>query len=511
MNSLEAVPIRGSESAANPFFSPDGQSLAFTTPDGLKTVSLAGGLPIPICACSAFAGTWGADGTIVFSDSSTNGLARVSSAGGVPEPVTTPRDGEVSHQDPTFLPGGDAVLFMIWSGSLDTAQIAVVSLQTGQRTSLGNGFFPLYSATGHVIYAQTGATMWAAPFDESSLETTGAAVPVLEGVRIEGAGSVQFSLSKSGSIAYIRGGMAESARTLVWVGRDGDEEPLANAEARAYTGVQMSPDGARVVLEVEGTESLEDLWVYDVVGETTTQLTFDPAADMWPLWTPDSQHVVWYSEREGPLALFRRRVDGTGQAANIAPLLFGQLPYSITPDGEILLYQVMGSETGWDIGRLSLVGDPGLQPLLAEGFGERQPRISPDGRWLAYTSDQSGEPEVFVMPFPDVQAGGPWRVPRAGGEQPVWSPDGREIYYRQGSTVWAASVETSPAFVTTDWRELFSGPYRRATGFHTHTYDIAPDGERFLMIRESESEMRGSQIRVVQNWVEELRRLLASN
>jgi len=353
--------------------------------------------------------------------------------------------------------------------------------------------------------------MWAAPFDTSSLEITGAAVPVLDGFRIEGGSAVQFSLSESGSMAYIPGGIVEGTRTLVWVDRDGVEESLPGAEARAYTGVQISPDGTKIVLEVEGQASLEDLWVYDIVGERTAQLTFDPAADTFPLWMPDGQQVVWQSDREGASALFRRRVDGSGQATRIAPLLFYQQPYSITPDGETLLYQEQVAETGWDIAQLSLVGDPDMEALLAEDFGERQPRISPNGRWLAYTSDQSDQPEVFVRPFPNVRGGGPWRVSRAGGEEPLWSPDGREIYYRQGSTVWAASVETSPTFAPTSWQELFPDPYRRTRGTRGHTYDIAPDGERFLMIRESENEMRQTEIIVVQNWGEELRRLLSSN
>ena len=192
MNGLEAVPVRGSVGAGNPFFSPDGQWLAFGTPDGLKKVSLAGEPPTTICECSAFGATWGPDQTIVFTDGTSHELSRVSSTGGDVEPLTELQSGETFHDEPAFLPDGDAVLFTVSSGSLDTAQIAVVSLETGQRKMLGSGFFPRYSPTGHLLYAQTGASLWAVPFDASRLEITGDAVPVLENVRIEGGSSVQF-------------------------------------------------------------------------------------------------------------------------------------------------------------------------------------------------------------------------------------------------------------------------------------------------------------------------------
>jgi len=507
MNALESVAVRGSEGAGNPFFSPDGQSFGFAMPDGLKRVSLSGGPPQTICTCLASGATWGPDQTIVFTDLSTYGLARVPSTGGDPEPVTTLQTGEIYHDEPSFLPGGDAVLFTIWSGSLATAQVAVVSLETGEIKVLGDGFYPRYSPTGHLLYAQTGAAMWAVPFDESRLEITGDAVPVLEGVRIEGGSSVQFALADIGLMAYIPGGNGESARSLVWVDREGVEDPIP-AEPLAYGGVQISPDGMRIALVVEDQESLEDLWMYDVDRETTTQFTLDPAADRSPLWTPDGQSLVFRSDRKGMYSVFRRLADGTGQTTLIAELPGEGTLTSVSPDGETLVYEEWQPETGSDIKQISLVGEPNPQSVLASDASERHARISPDGRWLAYSSDELGQREVFVRPFPNVADGGPWRVSQSGGAEPIWSPDGTDIYYRQGNTVLAASVETAPAFVTTRRQELFSGPYQRSTGFHSYSYDISPDGERFLMIRESEDDARGSEIIVVQDWFEELKRLV---
>ncbi len=249
--------------------------------------------------------------------------------------------------------------------------------------------------------------------------------------------------------------------------------------------------------------------MYDLVRETTTQLTLDSAADRYPLWTPDGQHIVYRSDWQGVTSeIFRRRADGTDQSERIATLPGEAIPSSISPDGETLVYEELRPETGWDIGQLSLVGEPGPGALLASESGEQHPQISPDGRWLAYSSDELGQREVLVRPFPNVADGGPWRVSQAGGAEPLWSPDGSEIYYRQGSAVLAASVETTPAFVTTRRREMFSGPFQLSSGRRDYAYDSEPDGERFLMIRESENDTREGEIILVQNWFEELRRLV---
>ena len=507
LNQLESVPIRGTEGARAPFFSPDGQWLGFSAPDGsLKKMSLPAGLPTTLCDCSArgfFNGAWGTDGTIVYTDGHTGGLMRVSSAGGISEPVTAIEEGEERHDGPAFLPNGKAVLFHVWSGSLDTAQLAAVSLQTGERRLLGDGFSPLYAPTGHLIYAQAGGSLWAVPFDADRLEVTGDPVPVLEGVRIETGSSVQVTFAENGSAVYIAGDMSGVERTLVWVDREGREEPL-NVEALAYGAVQISPDGTRIALQVADREAREDLWVYDLVRETTTQLTFDAATDTQPVWTPDGQRVVFRSTREGQQGLFWKAADGTGQAERLTTSVSNQVPWSIAPDGQALTYFEQNSETGWDIGYLSLEDEPRPRLLVASEFVDAHPRISPDGRWMAYQSNESGQFEIYVRPFPNVD-GGQWRVTRDGGAtHPVWSPDGRELFYRDGSAVLAVSIDTTRAFAAGNPRVLFSGPYRQPGPFG-QVYDIAPDGEHFLLIRENGVDTGKSEMIVVQNWFEELK------
>ena len=507
LNQLASVPIPGTEGARAPFFSPDGQSLGFNAPDGrLRKVSLAGGLPTTLCDCGArafFNGVWGTDGTIVYTDGDTRGLMRVSSAGGVPEPLTTLEDGdgvEVRHDEPAFLSNGTAVLFHIWSGSQDTAQLAVVSLQTGETRLLGDGFSPLYAPTGHLVYAQAGGSLWAVPFDADQLEVTGDPVPVLEGVRIEVGGAVQFTFADNGSAVYIARGMSRGNRMLVWVDREGREEPLS-VEAGAYGAVQISPDGTRVALRVEGRQAARDLWVYDLVRDRTTQLTFDAAMDT-PVWTPDGQRIIFRSTREGEQGLLWKAADGTGQLERLTTSASNQVPWSMTPDGQTLAYSEQNSATGWDIAYLSLGDEPHSQTLVASAFVDAHPRISPDGRWMAYESDESGQLGIYVRPFPNVDDG-KWRVSGDGAWQPVWSPDGRELFYREGNALLAVSIETTPAFAAGNPRVLFSGPYRRP-GPNGQVYDIAPDGERFLMIRETEVDTGESEMIVLQDWFQNL-------
>ena len=229
--------------------------------------------------------SWGRDETILFGTPSA-GLSRVSAAGGEPEPVTTLEESELSHRWPNILPGGKAALFTVWSGSVDTAQIAVVSLETGEYRTLVGGTYPRYASTGYIVFGRE-ASLWAVPFDADRLEVTGSPVPVLEGVRVEGnRGAAQFALANDGSLLYVPGGAAEAPRHLVWVDREGREEPLP-AEPRAYTYPRISPDGTRVALDVRDQE--RDIWIWDVARETLTRLTFDAGPDFYPVWTPDGE------------------------------------------------------------------------------------------------------------------------------------------------------------------------------------------------------------------------------
>ena len=469
----------------------------------LQRLSLPAGLPTTLCDCNAQGfrnGAWGADGTIVYTDSYTRGLMRVSSAGGIPEPVTTVEEGESRHDEPAFLPNGQGVLFHVWSESMTTAQLAAVDLRTGERRLLGSGFSPQYVPTGHLIYAQAGGSLWAVPFDADRLEVTADPVPVLfEGFRIEGGSAVQFTFAANGSAAYIARGMSEIDRTLVWVdrgrmGRSRYRRPRSPMKMRP-----VSPGGTRVAVTVRDSDNT-DVWIWDLTNDTLplTRLTFDAAVDQYPLWTPDGERVVFRSDREGG-GLFWKAVDGTGAVERLLAdaNVFG--PSTWSADGR-LIFEDQGGRGGRHISMLTVDGEPRAEVLLDTEFNDGTAAISPDGHWIAYSSDETGQYEVCVRPFPAVNDG-QWQVSTSGGFQPVWSPHGRELIYRGSGNLMVAPFETDPTFASGAPEVLLStGGYtnRRSPRF----YDVSPDGQRFLLTRGDTS--TPAQIVVIQDWFEEL-------
>jgi serine/threonine-protein kinase len=257
-------------------------------------------------------------------------------------------------------------------------------------------------------------------------------------------------------------------------------------------------------------ESLEDIWVYDVARESLLQLTFDARLTNYPIWTPDGERVVFFSFHEGRRGFFAKSANGTGRQDPLATFdtLALWTPWSITPDGRTVLYHQLTPDTGWDIGSYSL--DEALPgELFSTKYGETAPQISRDGRWLAYVSDETGQNEIYVRPFPNVDEG-KWRVSRGGGVQPVWSRDGSELFYAKDNSLLSVAIGTTPTFVASSPRVLFSGPYRqwRPGAIEGHTYDVSPDGRSFLMIREAEEVSAANEFVVIQNWFEELKRLV---
>ncbi len=386
------------------------------------------------------------------------------------------------------------------AGSLDTAQLAAVDLQTGERRLLGDGFSPLYAPTGHLIYAQTGGSLWAVPFDADRLEVTGDPVPVLEGVRIESGSSVQFTFAENGSAVYIAGDMSGVERTLVWVDREGREEPLT-APTQPYGGATVSPDGTRVAVTVRDAENT-DVWIWDLTGETLMRLTFDAAVDQYPVWTPDSGRVVFRSDREGG-GLFWKAADGTGAAERLRQDAHVLAPRTWSADGQFI-FDDQGGQGGRHISVLTVEGEPSPDVLLDTEFNEGRTAISPDGHWIAYGSDQSGQFEVYVRPFPNVDDGH-WQVSTSGGTQPVWSPNGRELFYRGSGNLMVAPIETEPTFARGTPEPVLSTS-RYTSGGSPRSYDISPDGRRFLLIRRAADDTSPpAQIVVIQNWFEELK------
>ncbi|MDA2929998.1 hypothetical protein MYX84_08650, partial [Acidobacteria bacterium AH-259-O06] len=508
MNQLEAVLLRGAE-GFSPFFSPDGDRVGFYANDNtLKKVSIHGGPAATICEVDGNprGASWGADDTIVFATWTSKGLLTVPAVGGEPRHLTTVDQEGEEHWWPEILPGGQAVLFTITGGAIESAQVAVLSLETGdQKVLVPGGSNRHYSPTGHLVYGLEGV-LWAVAFDLDRLEVSGEPVPVLENVMTKITGAANFSFSDDGSLVYIPGSVTEVERTLVWVDREGHEEPLA-AEPGRYFHPRVSPDGSRVAMNFTDSGN-ENVWIYELARKTSSRLTFDPAVDRTPLWTLDGQRVVFGSGRDGGnWNLFWKAADGTGQADRLTTSPNRQAPFSFSPDGKRLVFHERNPETSRDIGVLSMEGEPTSTPLLQTQFDEGRPVISPDGRWMAYDSNESGWTEVFVRPFPKVEQA-KWKISRDGGQSPVWGPRGRELFYRSGETMMVVRIKTQPTFTPGIPEVLFTGRYTYAVG---RNYDISPDGQRFLMIKEGEQAEETparDELIIVQNWFQELQRLV---
>ena len=496
---FEATPMRGTEDALWPFFSPDGQWVGFFAADKLKKVRVTGGVPQTVCeAVDAYGADWAFDDNIFFG-SSGSGLWRVPASGGKPQAATTldKKNGELGHLWPHILPGAKEILFTVRT-SAQNFHIAVESLTTHQRRNVTQkGSYGRYASSGHLVYAWEGSLL-ASAFDLGRLEVTGPEIPILENMPMSIDGSAPFALSGNGSLVYAPGG-PPPARTFVWVDRQGNTKPMP-APARAYGQPRVSPDGQRLALEIhDGTDS--DIWTYDLARDVLARLTYDRKS-IFPRWAPDGKHLVFSSSRSGALNLFIQTADGSGQAERLFPSEVEQYVGSWSRDGRLLTFiEINPTDTG-DIWVLPLQGERKPRPFLRVPLTQYGALISPDGRWLAYLSDESGRFEVYVTSFPAGQ--GKWQISTEGGTQVMWAPNGRELFWRNGDKVMAAGVEAHGTFVTTKPLLLFSAAYMRHWQ-GTPDWDISPDGKRFLMIKVSDTESAPTQLNVVLNWFEELR------
>jgi eukaryotic-like serine/threonine-protein kinase len=512
MDSLEARPVPGTEGAINPVFSPDGQWLAFFAGVKFKKISIGGGAAITLGdAQTARGASWGSQDVIAFAPTNISALQQLSDAGGAPQPLTRLEKGEVTQRWPEFLPGGTAVLYAAapTTSNWNNAHVDIQLIGTGERRNLIKvGTQPFYASSGQLVYAQGGGLM-AVPFNAQRLAVTGEAVPVVEGVlQSISTGSAQYSLSTTGSLVYVPGAAVQAAqRRLVWVSRTGAELPLAAPE-RAYRGPRLSPDGRRVAVSVEEQET--QVWLYDLSRETLTRFTFAGSTNLGSIWTPDGKRITFESNKEGTMNLFWQLADGSGGLERLTTSDNLDIPGSWAPDGRLLVFAEVNPTSGYDIWTLQ-AGDPspgsGLvrraQPFLRSPFNESAPELSPDGRWLAYASDESGRNEIYVQPYPG--PGGKWQISTEGGTEPTWNRNGRELFYRSGDKMMAVDISTQPSFAPGKAKALFQGHYQPTPGTLPN-YDVSPDGQRFLMIKPSEQgQVAPTQINVVLNWFEELK------
>ena len=503
IDSPAAKPIPGTEAAfCTPIFSPDGQSLAFYADGKLKKVSLQGGPPVTLANASGLHGmSWGPDDTIIFADTSVGGLQTVSATGGTPEFVTTvdASKGETGHKWPAHLPGGKAVLFAVLKGGRpDDAQIVVQRLDTGERKVLvEGGTYPKYVPTGHLVFSRAGMMM-AVSFDPERSEVTGPPAAVAEDVQQSGQGAGQYALSNRGSLVYIPGGEQGNENIFLWVDRKGVTQPLPGFPGALYLWPHLSPDG-RQVLVWRGGAAIGDLWVYDIPRATLTRLTFDSRSER-PLWSPDGKWVAYSGIVPGASAnLFRRPADGSGAEERLTQNKNAQAVSSWAPDGKLLVFVETDPSTGYDIWLLPLEGDRKPQPFLQTKFLEHMAAFSPDGHWLAYVSDESGRAEVYARPFPG--PGQKVQVSTDGGTDPVWARNG-ELFYRNGNKMMAVEIRTQPAFEASQPQPLFEGQYHSSVS--RANYDVTADGQRLLMLKSKDP--APTQINVVLNWFEELKR-----
>ena len=511
LDELDASPLNGSEGGAGPFFSPNGAWVGFWREGTLMKVSTAGGRPTEVARVGSGSrgASWGADDQIIAADTAGN-VWRVPAGGGTPEPLLTSDYAEVSRTLywPSTLADGRAVVFS-GSGS-GGGEISILSLDTGVVTPLGViGTGARVVGSGHLVYASEDGSVFAAPFDAAQPAVTGDSVPVGIRVPVKPGGSVALSVSEDGRLLYIPyipagGAGGTSDASLVWVGRDGEEEAEPAIENKINGTPRLSPENNRVVVT---SGNPPDIWIVDLRRGGDSRLTEGGGVNTYPVWTPDGVTVTFASNRNGSFDIYSRPADRSGPATAVVDVPENVFPGSWAPDGT-LLYFVQQQATLRDLWLQPTGGPPA--PLLVTPFNERAPRVSPNGQWFAYVSDQSGGSRVYVQPFP---AGGE-RIPisTGPGTEPVWSPDGNELFYRDGPRMMAVSVDSEEAFTAGRPRVLFEGPYLLdRAGSVVPNYDVSLDGQRFLMVKSAapigEDAVRTDVI-VVSNWFEELKRLV---
>lgn len=496
--SLELRRLEETVGAQQPFFSPDGTWLGYWHENKLKKIPAQGGVPQIVCDVgrgTLRGASWGDDGFVYFNEQ-TIGIFRVPESGGEPELLLTPRPEEdiKAVRFPHVLPGEKALLFAVGHASMDSydqATITLLSIETGEtRALVDRGSNPRYSPTGHIVYGRDGQLL-AVPFDLDRLEVTGQPTSVLQGVATSHVwGNAHFAFSRTGTLVYVAGDPDDYSTKTYWIDREGNREPFE--VDRHLDEVSISPEGQKVALwEAKGND---DLWSFERTRGTLTRIT-DRWDNVYPTWMPDGGSIVYVAMPPGD-GIVRRAADGTGATEVLFETELTPILGNVSPDGRFLVYSDFD-----DIWILPLTGDDEPEPLVSASRAQTEPRFSPDGRWIAYVSDESGREEIYVQPFQ--RAGGRTLISTAGGQKPLWRGDGRELFFYGEGAVQSVPIRTEPEFQAGTPAALFALP-------GLQDFDVMPDGDRFLVIQRDVSAFP-SEVHVVVNWFSELERLVPTN
>jgi eukaryotic-like serine/threonine-protein kinase len=492
--------VPGTEGAVHPFFSPDGKWLGFFSNGMLRRTHVDTGEPQGIAQAGRVRGAaWGDDGNVVYASFS-GPLMIVDTIGGRPRPLTTVEAGsQDAHRWPDVLPGGQGVLFTVMK-TTEARAIAVVPMSGGApRVLVEEGVTPRYVRGGYLTFARKG-TLMAVPFDARTLRLGGTPVPVLDDVHMadKGSGGAHYAVSRSGSLAYVAGYPRPPERTLVWVDRKGNVQPLAQRRD-AYSQPRLSPDGRRLAVAIYGDS--EDLWTYDLARETWARLTFE-GGTIGVVWSPDGQQIAFASNRKGAWQVYVVSADG-GPARQITTGQEWRYPSGFSPDGRLLAcVQHSNQDVEVVIARVDGSGPP--VPLGTGARNESYPVFSPDGRWIAYSADMGNGNRVFVG---EAGGGRRWAVSTGEGREPMWSRDGRQVYFRQGTQFFVADVQPGPQFAASRPRPLFQVPLA-VESTSLANYDVAPDGSRFVAVQASPKKEPAREVVYVPDWADELREKL---
>jgi serine/threonine-protein kinase len=530
LNELRAAPLSGTVNARDPFFSPDGQWIGFFAEGSLKKIAVTGGAPVTIAAApNERGGAWADDGSIVFQPYQNGfGLSRVSSAGGTPTPVTRLVGADVTHRWPQVLPGANVLIYTAHSkiNGFDDATIVVQRIPDGTPTVVQrDGYYGRYLRSGHLVYVHQG-TLFAEPFDLTRLEPTGSPVPVIEGISSSSgastgaaAGSAVAAWTDAGMAVY-RAAQDAGAAPIQWMDQTGTLTPLLPNPSR-WANPQFSPDGQQLTMDIDNGRT--DVFVYELARHTLTRLTTEGEPNLGPIWTPDGRRIVYRSFRDGSLGnLFWQRADGGGDVQRLVNAPTVQTPTSWHPSGKFLAFYERHEKTAQDIMILPMEGDEtaGWKPgtptaFLATPANESNAMFSPDGKWIAYQSNESGRIDVYVRPFPG--PGGRWQISTEGGSLPMWSRTRHELFYAapDNRLMVVPYVVDGAAFKNERPRVWSERPFLNrpgtGAGISGISFALHPDGDRFALAPASEiAGATTDRLVFIFNFFDELRRLAPS-